>query len=138
MMSIIYAAERPEMRKLQLIKWNKGGEEKQVKIITDTAPHWVNLGTTFGISQAELDGFRTQNMLNQEGCCRSVLQRWLQNGSQPRDAYPVTWRGLIKALRDTGLREIADQLETALCKGEHFIILFMITISSLGAYIPCG
>ena len=114
----VYTDQRPEMRELQLIKWYKGGQEKHLRIIASTAPQWENLGTTFGISPAELKGFKLVNMLNQEGCYRDVLQRWLQNGSQPRDAYAVTWRGLIQALRDTSLRKIADELQTALCKSE--------------------
>ena len=130
-MSIVYTDERPEMRELQLIKWYKGGQEKHLRIKASAAPRWKDLGTTFGISPAELQGFERQNMLDQEGCCYAVLQRWLQNGSQPRDAYAVTWRGLIQALRDTSLREIADELQTALCKSEQSVC--MITVSSVGA-----
>ena len=134
-MSIVYTDERPTMRELQLIKWYKDGQEKHLRIKASTAPNWKNLGTTFGISPAELDGFERQNMLNQEGCCYAVLQRWLENGSQPKDAYAVTWIGLIQALRDTSLREIADELETALCKSEQSF--YMIIGSFLDAYIPC-
>lgn len=127
----MYADERPEMRELQLIKWNKGGQEKQLKIIADTAPSWQVLGTTFGLSPADLQGFQHQSMMNQQECYRSVLQKWLQNGSQPRVAYPVTWRGLIKAFRDSSLSEIADQLETALCQSEPS--LYMIRL----IHTPC-
>ena len=114
----MFADERPKMSELQLMKWCKGGQEKQLRIKADIAPRWKELGTTLGISPAELEGFERQKMLNQEECCYAVLQRWLENGSQPREAYSVTWKGLIKALRDTSLREIADELETALCKRE--------------------
>ena len=113
-MSIVYADERPKIRELQLIKWCKGDEEKHLRIKASIAPRWKDFGITFGISLAELQAFERQNMLNQEDCCYSVFYRWLQNGSQPRDAYAVTWRGLIKALRDTSFREIANELETAL------------------------
>ena len=102
------------MHELQLIKWYKGDQEKHLKIKASIATHWRQLGTTLGISPAELEGFNQQYMLNQEDCCQAVLLKWMQNGSQPRDAYAVTWRGLMEALRDTSLREIASDLETAL------------------------
>ena len=123
-MSIVYADEPPEMRELQLMKWRKGGQEKHLRIIANTAPRWKELGTTLGISPAELEGFERQRILNQEECCRSVLQRWLENGSQPREAYPVTWRGLFEALRDTGkCGQIATDLKTALCQREKSLYM---------------
>ena len=115
--AFIHVDERPGMRELQLIKWNKDGEEKHLRIRTSISTHWKDLGNTFGISASELQGLDRQHMRDQEECCYAVLQKWLQNGSQPRDTYAVTWRGLIGALQDTNLREVANELEMALRKG---------------------
>ena len=35
-------------------------------------------------------------------CWDEVVGRWLQDGSDPPEDYPVTWEALIKALDDGG------------------------------------
>ena len=108
----LYAGDRPNLQMIQLINWNDGGQERQFRLLPRISHRWNALGGTFGIEQGILDGFQIQNMLNQENCCRAVIQRWLENGS---NMYPVTWEGLFNALRADGtLGTIADDLRKAL------------------------
>ena len=108
---MLYADDRPNLKAILLLKWNNRGQKKEFPKIS---PHWNTLGVTFGIEPAVLHGFQVQNMLDQMSlsCCKAGIQRWLENGSED---YPVTWKGLIDALRATGiLNEIAGELEMAL------------------------
>ena len=103
------------MTDLQLIKWvDKGGKEQHLRTIENISDKWKKLGTTFGIPPPVLTGYAKVNMQEQEDCCRDVIQRWLQDGSRPRESYPVSWIGLIKALRDSGINSAASDLKEAL------------------------
>ena len=95
------------MKELQLIKWD--GKEK-LMLIETIAAHWRKLGTTLGIPEQVLNGYATKHMKDQEECCREVLQRWRERGSEPKESYPVNWEGLINAIEDTGLGVIADDM----------------------------
>ena len=106
------------MAELQLIRWSDRGQEKQLKVIETIASKWKKLGITFGVPQSVLNGYEQEHR-DQELRCYAVLQRWLEDGSTPKDNYPVSWNGLIKALNDSSLSVVADELKNALSKRTH-------------------
>lgn len=44
-------------------------------------------------------------------CCKEVLNKWLRKGSEQ---YPVSWAGLINAIKDIDLTRVALQILKAL------------------------
>ena len=69
----------------------------------------------FGFHESLLVSFETRRREDPEQCFDDVLSEWRSNGSVSPGSYPVTWGGLIGALRDLGRmgREV-DKLSSAL------------------------
>ena len=69
----------------------------------------------FDFHESLLVRFETRRREDPEQCFDDVLSEWRSNGSVPPGSYPVTWGGLIGALRDLGRmgREV-DKLSSAL------------------------
>ena len=76
---------------------------------------WKDLGKVFGFHEGLLSTFETRRREDPQQCFDDVLSEWRSNGSVPPGSYPVTWGGLIGALRDLGRmsREV-DKLSSAL------------------------
>ena len=103
------------MSEVQLIKWEKDGKKKHLRVMENIAHKWKNLGTIFGIPEAVLIGYQRRNMGNQDDCLCAVIGKWMESGSRPnRETYPYTWDGFIRALRDISLDEVAEDLMEAL------------------------
>lgn len=45
-------------------------------------------------------------------CCRDVLYEWFEK--EGAEGYPLSWNGLIKAVRDIELNRLASDIEVAL------------------------
>ena len=63
---------------------------------------WKDLGKVFGFHEGLLASFEKHRGNHCEECFDDVLSEWQSNGSVPPGSYPVTWGGLIGALRDLG------------------------------------
>ena len=87
---------------------NEKGETKQLKIIKSISRKWETLATLLGIEE---DPIRKKFMGEAEGCTRQVLNDWMDQGAS---GYPVTWRGLVKVLKDIPLRGVVKEVEAAL------------------------
>ena len=66
------------------------------------------LGIALGMSYNEIDTWDRENPRYLEGVAYKIMNKWLQNGAR------VTWGGLLTALEDAQLSDIARQLENAL------------------------
>lgn len=96
------------MGDLLLIKWDEEDQEKTIRIIQAACGKWKELGGMFDIAEPVLQGLEKNS--NQESC-RAVLQMWLESGSQQ---YPSRWCGLINALEDVELKNLAQELKRVL------------------------
>ena len=76
---------------------------------------WKDLGKVFGFHEGLLASFEKHRGNHCEECFDDVLSEWRSNGSVPPGSYPVTWGGLIGALRDLGrMSHEVDKLSSAL------------------------
>jgi len=115
----------PTMPDLHSLTWNNSGKLEQLKVIEMcTSKHKCeDLGQILGQPESHL----TPPVKRvPSSCCLAVFQRWLvcssihpvqvcpEWSSIPKNAYPITWRGVINVLKDAGLEDGAKLLEKAL------------------------
>ena len=113
---VIPADELPRPKDIISLKWkNESGQVKVYKLREAFSPYWKDLGKVFGFHLSLLSTFETRRREDPEQCFDDVLSEWRSNGSVPPGSYPVTWGGLIGALRDISRmsREV-DKLSSAL------------------------
>ena len=105
----------PTMSDLKLMSWKneESGEVNEVRIIKECIKNNLcsKLQSMFGISQTDVSEYVRHNP---EYCCQVVFQKWYVLGSNPRDAYPISWNSVIQVLKEVGLQEVASQLRDAL------------------------
>ena len=110
---VVYSELTPTMPELHSLTWNNSGRLEQVKMveICVSKHKCEDLSLILGLPDSHLTPPVKQVPLS---CCRAVFQRWLIWGSQPKDAYPINWKGLIAALKDVELESESKYLEKAL------------------------
>ena len=108
--------ELPRPKDVISLKWtDESGQVRVYKLREAFSPYWKDLGNMFGFHESLLVRFETRRREDPEQCFDDVLSEWQSSGSVPPGSYPVTWGGLIGALRDLGRmgREV-DKLSSAL------------------------
>ena len=104
----------PTMMELESLKWTESnGKSKEINILDECIANSLaeELQKTFGIHEDKISlAVRRIPM----SFCRSVFQRWYSEGSSPKEAYPISWNGLIKALKAVGMNDLAMNIESAL------------------------
>ena len=114
---IIYSSdELVRSRDFISLKWrDKTGEVNVYKIRETISPVWRDLGEVFGFSSSLLVSIERRCHRDPEKCFDEVIYQWQRNGSDPPEMYPVTWGGLIQALRDLGnVSNVVKRLSLAL------------------------
>ena len=87
------------------------GQEQSVHLIRDIQASCKVLGTILGIDSGTLKGLDIKHRGDMPNFCQDILDTWMM---QAPDNYPVTWGGLLDALKDADLKGIAANLEKAL------------------------
>ena len=108
--------ELPRPKDVISLKWrDESGQVRVYKLREAFSPYWKDLGKVFGFHESLLVSFEKHRGNHCEECFDDVLSEWRSSGSVPPGSYPVTWGGLIGALRDLGRmgREV-DKLSSAL------------------------
>ena len=97
------------------MEWNEKGEMKKVRIYTEAAHKWMEIGQNLGLENGVLEGFDRDGHNNYERVTK-VLGEWMSNASNlPRcNQYPRTWSGLIQLLDVSGLGDLAGRVSKAL------------------------
>ena len=104
--------EQPLEKMLQLVPYTDvNGHKQSFRFLEEVKLNCTSLGTRFDISRTVMNSWEYQYQRNQYRVCELILQRWKENGSEQ---YEVTWGGLLTALEDAQLSDIAGQLENAL------------------------
>jgi hypothetical protein len=99
--------ERPVMQKLIMIPYRVDGQKKYFRPTQEIAPHWQNVVTSLGISQAVIVNAKRQ--LNDTDSVREALQEWITSD------VDASWSKLTKAMRSVpGLVVSAKNFRTAL------------------------
>ena len=100
------------------MEWIEDGQEKVVRIYNESKNMWRQIGENLGINDADLNGFEELVLDNR---VRKVLGKWQENacGLPHSDKYPKTWRGLLKLLKDSDLKELAENVHKALLQQEQ-------------------
>ena len=103
----------PTMQDLHSLTWDNGGKLEQLKVIEmcSSKHKCEDLSRILGQPESHLSSSVKEVS---SSCCQAMFQRWLVWGSMPKEAYPITWQGLVNMLKDTGLEDDAKQLEKAL------------------------
>ena len=106
----------PRPKDVISLKWRKKSGQVEVYKLRETfSPYWKDLGKVFGFHLSLLSTFETRRREDPEQCFDDVLSEWRSNGSVPPGSYPVTWGGLIGALRGLGRMGLeVDKLSSAL------------------------
>ena len=98
--------KRVDTRILDLLKYNDGTGEKELRIQQQIVPQWIKVA-------------------KQLGCSSALIQTWSQSGPQQATEAMMTewsnrdteqcWRKLIVKMKDAGLGTPAADLKHALC-----------------------
>ena len=104
--------EQPQEKILHLISYTDvNGHKQSFRFLEEVKLNCTSLGTRFDIRLTDMESWEHQYHRDQYRVCQKILQRWEENGSEQ---YEVTWGGLLTALEDAQLSDIAGQLENAL------------------------
>ena len=74
---------------------------------------WRDIGELIGLSVPTLTSIATEHRDKPLGCCRAVLDHWLEN---PPTEYPLNWEKLIELLKDCKLGQVVSELQSVLSK----------------------
>ena len=100
----LFTDERVDVIKLNLIKYNDGTGEKQLRIKEEIAPYWRKLAPHLGFRPANIEVFaQSQTSVD------DMFFKWLHIDPN------CTWRTLIMKMCDAGLTVAAEDLKVALC-----------------------
>lgn len=102
---------KPTTRDLMLIKWKKGNEMHQLRIIATIGNEWETIGKILRVPEVKLQTCWTQSDHDPQKCCSNVFNYWFQN---PPQDYPLSWRGFIDLLKDVNFTALAEELREAL------------------------
>lgn len=91
------------------------GVVTKVQVIKECVEHNLcsKLQSRFGLASADITDFVRQNP---EYCCQAVFQKWYVRGSNPKDAYPISWASVVKVLKEEGLQGVATDLWNILAR----------------------
>ena len=104
MLPCLCADERVDVIKLNLIKYNDGTGEKQLRIKEEITPHWKDLAPHLGYRYASIAAFaQSQTPVD------DMFSDWLRTDTNS------SWRTLIMKMSDAGLIVAANDLKYALC-----------------------
>ena len=100
------------MKLLTLIKYTDpdDGNEKMFNFLAKIKGDCLYFATVLNINEDTLAFFDDSDR-RRVGDCRNVLEEWIAQGGGD---YEVTWAGLLEALNDAQLLEVARQLKKAL------------------------
>ena len=82
------------------------GEMQELRINQRLYGHCRDLAGIFGY-----ESLTTDCAVDVKSCCRSVFSAWRDQGSP---GYSFSWRGLIKAITELGLKRLAAEIKHAL------------------------
>ena len=86
-------------------------------VISAVSPKWYILGLRLGQTEAELNGYTTNPMLNEHICCVKVFSHWIDNDGHP-PLYPLSWDGVYKVLVAIDHRGTAENMRRELSTTE--------------------
>lgn len=78
-------------------------------VISKVSSQWYELGLQLGLTPPQLNGYRTNSMLNEYICCVNVFTHWIDNGGHP-PYYPLSWDGVYKVLVAIDHRGTAEDM----------------------------
>ena len=99
------------LRDLTILHYLFDGEERTLRIIKKVAPRWKELARIFDFDEVLIAGSCNTGVNVLIDCCSAVFREWFQKGAS---RYPLTWNGLIKALKDLEQNRLVDYIEIAL------------------------
>jgi len=67
------------------------------EIVPEYATKWKLIGTLLGVRNGDLEIIEYNNPRNVAECCRSMLQRWLEEDSE------ATWKKIIKVINSRAI-----------------------------------
>ena len=104
-MLLLFSDERVDVIKLNLIKYNDGTGEKQLRIKKEISPRWRDLAPCLGFRYASIEAFAQ----SPNNSVDAMLAEWLRTDTNS------TWRMFIMKMSDAGLTVAAYDLKYALC-----------------------
>ena len=83
-------------------------------MVEEISSKWQDLAILLGLSMSQINGIKTECLLDVEQCCLRVFDHWIISNGEFTD-YPVTWSGLYKLLKDSGHHNaLAENVKRAL------------------------
>ena len=86
------------------------GNGKTVRLIHTVATDWITVANRLYFEYYDIIRIERDNDYQAVSACVTMFREWLDG----KGRQPTTWNTLIKALRETGLSEIASDLEYVL------------------------
>ena len=96
----------PKLHHLDLIK----GNCKTVRVIAQSASKWERVALSLHFESHDMSRLSRDYHLRSFEACQTVFTEWL-NG---KGRKPVTWKTVIKVLKEAELSEVATDLEDVL------------------------
>lgn len=111
---------KPDLAALFCFKYmNLDGTTNKIYIIDTIASKWNLVGHYLGFPPSTLENIQTVSGDDMHGCAQRLLALWLQGHIQDTSRFPITWKTLIKALRDTRYGDLARTLTNQLLKDDN-------------------
>ena len=113
MVSLILDTQ-PTLAQLLLLKTADG---KKIKIISELAPCWRDLGflMNFDLRGKEVETIEQKYRGDPKNCCRAMFQHWLDGNG----VRPCTWGTLIELLEDCDQVALVQEIQSALSASAH-------------------
>ena len=100
---------QPTIAQLLLLKTDEG---KKIKIISELAPCWRDLGflMNFDVRGKEVETIEQKYRGDPKDCCRAIFQHWLDGNG----VRPCSWGTLIQLLDDCDQDALVQEIQSAL------------------------
>ena len=72
---------------------------------------WFEFGLNLGLLQPTLEAIESAHRGDLSRCLMECLTKWLTKADDVTTVGPITWRTLANAIREMGLKSIADNIQ---------------------------
>ncbi len=97
--------EGPSIQEFQCLRWNRDGREERTRIMSEVTPKWRVFGIALGFDMTELETIELACLRDPEACIQKLFGQWALS----KESY--SWNGMVEALKDSGLDNLAAKVE---------------------------
>ncbi len=105
MQCILCTGEGPSIQEFQCLKWTNGGRQERTRIMGKVTPRWRDFGIALGFTIDELNTIELGCLRDPRICIQKLFGEWALSSEGS------SWIGMVEALKDSGLDNLAAEVE---------------------------